>query len=85
MRSLSDADIEMLCVGDNKVLRAGTQLTEATVESIELTVLPTADLVRYQHVLADYMSNIWHSEAPENRGATYKDQAWSYGFHDFRN
>jgi hypothetical protein len=81
---LSNADIEVLCVRDVKVLRAGTQRTEAAVNSTELTALPIADLVRYQHALADYMGDLWHCEAPEDRGAAYKDQAWLYWFHDFR-
>ena len=84
VRSLSNADIEKLCVQDVEALKVGAERTEPTVDTVHLTVLPIAELVKYQHAIADYMGNLWHCEAPQYRGAAYQDQAWLYWFHDFR-
>lgn len=83
-RFLSSADIERLCARDVELLRAEAQQIEVGVRRRKLTVLPKANLVRYQHALADYMGNLWHYEAPKNRGTAYEDQAWIYWYHDFR-
>lgn len=84
IRSLSDADIQDLCAQDVEKIRASSQQIVAGADEALLTILPTADLVRYQHALSDYMGDLWHGEAPEKRGAAYKDQAWLYWQHDFR-
>ena len=82
--TLSDAGIEELCAQDIKMLRADAHRREVIRNGSRLTVLPTADLVRHQHALSDYMGDLWHGEAPKNPGAAYKDQAWLYWYHDFR-
>lgn len=84
VRPLSDADIQELCAEDVQGLRAETHYTNFATEESKLTVLPTADLVRYQHALSDYMGDLWCGAAPEKRGAAYKDQAWLYWQHDYR-
>ncbi|KAF3048009.1 hypothetical protein E8E12_006259 [Didymella heteroderae] len=84
VRSLSDKDVQDLCARDIVEFRANFRQVVAGVDEARLAVLPTADLVTYQHALSDYMGDLWHNEAPEKRGAAYKDQAWLYWQHDFR-
>ena len=78
-RSLADADIEELCTEYHQHLtHTGTDIEEG-----RLHVVPTVDLMRYQHALSDYMGDLWHYEAPKVRGAAYK-RAWLCWYHDFR-
>jgi GNAT superfamily N-acetyltransferase len=84
VRSLSDADVQYLCAQDIGQLRVNTRHADVGMGKSRLAVLPTEDLVRYQHALSDFMGDLWHDEAPEERGAAYEDQAWLYWQHDFR-
>ncbi|XPS71931.1 hypothetical protein M3J09_004104 [Ascochyta lentis] len=84
VRLLVDADLDELCAQDVELLRREVQCTEVTNKENRLIILPTADLVGYQHAFADYMGNLWHCEAPDKRGAAYNDEAWLYWCHDFR-
>ncbi len=84
VRPLRDADIEELCAKDTESLMKQYKQSESTPEKTRLTILPTADVVKYQHGLSNYMGELWHYEIPEIRGAAYEDQAWLYWFHDFR-
>jgi hypothetical protein len=84
IQSLSDADIRDLCSQDVEWVQADFKQVIAGANEDLLTILPTANLVRYQHALSDYMGELWHGEAPEKRGAAYKDQAWLYWQHDLR-
>jgi GNAT superfamily N-acetyltransferase len=77
--SLADADIGELCTEYHQHLtRTGTEM-----EQSKLHVVPTVDMVRYQHALSDYMGDRWHYEAPRVRGAAYK-RAWLCWYHDSR-
>lgn len=84
VRSLNDAEVDELCARDIQMLKAEAQRVKVTTGEDRLTILPTADLVRYQHAFADYIGDLWQGEAPENRGAAYYNQAWLYWYHDFR-
>ncbi|KAF2622596.1 hypothetical protein BU25DRAFT_352002 [Macroventuria anomochaeta] len=84
VRSLSDADIKELCAQDIGLLRADIQFTDINPKRSRLTILPKANLVRYQHAFADFMGDLLHFNAPQNRGAAYEDQARLYWYHDFR-
>lgn len=79
VRTLVDADIEKLYPQDTQHLsRTGDH-----IEQNVLYVLPTANIIRYQHALSDYMGDLWHYEAPTIRGAACKHD-WLYWCHDFR-
>jgi hypothetical protein len=84
LRLLEDADIAELCLQDIEAFRAEAQHANATNEVARLTVLPTADLIRCQHANSDYIGDLWHGEAPQNRGSAYADEAWIYWCHDIR-
>lgn len=72
IRYLSDANIQDLCTRDVTEAQFSSRQGVAGVERALLTILPTANLVKYQHALSDYMGDLWHGEAPEKRGAAYK-------------
>lgn len=84
VRSLNDADIDELCTRDTEMVKAEAKRVKDTNGEDKLTILPTADLVRYQHASAEYMCDLWHCEAPKNRGAVYNEQAWLSWYHDVR-
>jgi GNAT superfamily N-acetyltransferase len=83
IRSLGDADIQDLCARDIRETQVSSRQVTVGADEPLLSILPTADLVRYQHALSDYMGDLWHGEAPQKRGAVYEDQAWLYWQHDF--
>ncbi|KAH6618902.1 hypothetical protein C7974DRAFT_401111 [Boeremia exigua] len=84
MQAVGDTDIEELCARSVTLIKERPDCSELAAEEATLTVLPTADLIRYQHALSSYMGDLWHQEDPEIRGAAYNNQAWIYWFHDFR-
>lgn len=84
VQSLSDADLGELCAQDVEHIKSTSIHALDTTEGNRWTILPTADLVRYQHALSQYMGDLWHFEAPKTKGAAYGRQAWLYWYHDFR-
>lgn len=79
VRSLVDEDIAELCAEYCQHLTR----TGADMEQGRLHVVPTIDIIRYQHALSNYMGDLWHYEAPKVQGAAYK-RAWLCWYHDFR-
>jgi hypothetical protein len=49
-----------------------------------LTVLPTHDLIRWQHARAEFIALKIHGRAPQNKGVIHSSNAWIYWTHDFR-
>jgi hypothetical protein len=83
-RLLHAEDIERLCDRDVNALIKEMESTEVAAHHSILTVLPTHDLVRWQHARAEFIGLKTLGESPQNKGVIYSSDAWIYWTHDFR-
>jgi hypothetical protein len=83
-RLLHAEDIERLCDRDVSALIEDTERTKVATHHSILTVLPTHDLVRWQHARAEFIGLKTLGESPQNKGVIYSSDAWIYWTHDFR-
>jgi hypothetical protein len=84
IRYLRDRDIDELCHKDVNALVA--EIREAPLLGMQtvLTVLPTTQLINWQHAREDFYGTNIHGKSPQHKGVSYCSQAWMYWHHDFR-
>jgi hypothetical protein len=83
-RLLHAEDLKGLCEGDVSALITEMESTKVTTNHSILTVLPTHDLIRWQHARAEFIGLKILGKAPHNKGVAYSSGAWIYWTHDFR-
>lgn len=82
IRYLCADDIDELCIEDTRTLLDIDKVR--TAEDTIITVLPTTELIDWQHKRADFMAMKIHKKSPTVKGALHSSNAWIYWHHDFR-
>jgi hypothetical protein len=83
-RLLHAEDIKELCDRDVSALIEEREHTKVNKHHSILTVLPTHDLICWQHARAEFIGLKIHSKTPHNKGVIHSSDAWIYWTHDFR-
>jgi hypothetical protein len=83
-RLLHAEDLEELCERDVNALTWEMDGTKVAANHCILTVLPTHELIRWQHARAEFIGLKTLGKVPHNKGAVYSSDAWIYWTHDLR-
>jgi hypothetical protein len=83
-KPLHAADIKDFCDRDVNAMVTEMKLTKVAAHHSVLTVLPTHDLVRWQHARAEFIGLKTLGKSPQNKGVVHSSDAWIYWTHDFR-
>ncbi|CAG5158630.1 uncharacterized protein ALTATR162_LOCUS5176 [Alternaria atra] len=77
-------DIDELCKEDIRTLVLEIDKARTPGRNTILTVLPTTDLIGWQHTRAEFYGMKIHKKSPTIKGAFHSSNAWIYWHHDFR-
>jgi hypothetical protein len=83
-RFLPVEDLKELCNRDVSALILEMERAKVAANHSILTVLPTHDLIRWQHARAEFIGLKILGKAPHNKGVIYSSDAWIYWTHDLR-
>jgi hypothetical protein len=83
-RLLHAENLKGLCDRDVSALITEMESTKVAAKHSVLTVLPTHELVRWQHARAEFIALKILGKAPHNKGVIHSSNAWLYWTHDFR-
>jgi hypothetical protein len=84
LRHLHAEDIDELCKKDVRTLAMDVHKASNFGEDSVLTILPTTDLIGWQHARAEFLGKKIYNKEPTIKGAFHSPNAWIYWHHDFR-
>lgn len=83
-RWLTSEDVNELCERDVDDMTMDMKRRAVPPKHAILTILPTSELIIWQHARAEFIAQKLYSKSPSNKGVRHRSDAWMFWHHDFR-